>query len=117
MAHIAGGPAHGRSWQSEIERLITMGAPGLKHELEGYRDPLRITPRLIIHEFEDAASEVTWRQALSQIGFENGLIDAKGKPCTREAERIIMRTKKAFCRARRRYLQVQNLAARGEIER
>ncbi len=116
MAHIIA-LGHGKLFQRELERLIRAGAMTLHTELKAYRDPLRITSRVIIAEFEDAASEVSWRQALRKIGWENGLIDATGRLTSKWAEGFIEKAKKIFHRARRRDLRLRKMIVSARAHR
>jgi hypothetical protein len=64
-----------------------------------------ITDDDILGEFEDAATELTWKQAVITIGLENGLVDETGRPLTRRSRRLLHKAKRRHARARRDYLQ------------
>lgn len=93
MAHAATNGGHGKGWKSEVQRLISLGAP-VKPELEGYLPKNRpIGETEIFSQFEDAAfARVSWHQARTNIGYENGLVDEAGSPINRWAANFL-RTK------------------------
>jgi len=93
MAHAATNDRHGKNWQSEMQRLITLGAR-VKCELEGYlRKNRPIGVPQILSQFEDAAFErVSWHDARTSIGYGCGLMDATGAPSNRSAANFL-RTK------------------------
>jgi len=93
MAHAAANDRHGKNWQSEMQRLISLGAR-VKCELEGYlRTNRPIGMPQILGQFEDAAfARVSWHDARTNIGYENGLVDATGAPSDRSAANFL-RTK------------------------
>lgn len=66
-----------------------------------------ITDEYILHEFEELAWELTWKQALIFVGRENGLVDETGRPLNRRAAGVLKRAKNAYRRGRRRYLDDQ----------
>lgn len=105
MAHAAcpSGAGHGKVWLKEMERLKERGAPILKDEFS-YKDPKRVIgPRAIIGSFEDAAWQgVPWKQALSYLGRDFGLIDSNGHPIAKSHKRIIEDAKKAYRRESKR---------------
>jgi hypothetical protein len=49
----------------------------------------------IIHKFEDAALELTWKPALLHIGLENGLVDEEARPVNQWARRLVARARKS----------------------
>src|SRR4029077_6822002 len=63
--------------------------------------PITITDQDIIGEFEDAASEMRWKEALLYVGLYNGLVDEGGRPVNQRARRLVARGRKAHSRARR----------------
>jgi hypothetical protein len=105
MAHAAcpSGAGHGKVWLKEMARLKERGAPFPKDEFS-YKDPKRvIEPKAIIGSFEDAAWQgVPWKQALSWLGWEFGLIDSNGHPIAQSHKRIIEDAKKAYRRESKR---------------
>lgn len=62
----------------------------------------------ILQRFEDAAMELTWKQALMVVGLENGLVDETGRPLTARSRRILGKAKPKHTRARREFLQYRN---------
>jgi SprT-like family len=93
MAHAATNDRHGKNWQSEMQRLISLGAR-VKCELEGYlpkNRPIGV-PQILV-EFEDAAfAGVSWHDARTNIGYEYGFVDTTGAPSDRSAANLL-RTK------------------------
>lgn len=67
-----------------------------------------ITDDDILRRFEDAAMELTWKQALMVVGLENGLVDETGRPLTARSRRILDKAKPKYTRARREFLQYRN---------
>jgi len=65
-----------------------------------------ITDDDILGEFEEAAMELTWKQAVIAIGLENGLVDETGRPLTRRSRRLLHNAKRRHARGRRNYLQL-----------
>jgi hypothetical protein len=103
MAHASprrGSSGHGRVWQSEVERVVQLGAPaGLAKELACYRDKRALfTERAIVGECEDVAFEtkLTWRQVLKHLEFSYRLSPQQNAA-------LLNRCKKAFQRERRRW--------------
>jgi hypothetical protein len=78
----------------EIEKLAR------KHKLPTQT----ITDADIATQFYDAAAEVTWRDALSIIGLEMGLLNVDGKPKDRWAAAVIAKGRRAHARGRRDHL-------------
>ncbi len=66
-----------------------------------------ITDDDILREFKDAATELTWKEALIAVGLENGLVDDTGRPLTRRSRRVLDEAKRRHARARRNYLQLR----------
>ncbi len=62
---------------------------------------ITITDEDVLRRFEDAASELTWEQALLFVGLENGLVDEDGRPVNQWVRRLVARGRKAHSRARR----------------
>jgi len=67
-----------------------------------------ITDDDILRRFEDAAMELTWKQAVIAVGLENGLVDETGRPLTPRSRRILDKAKRRYTRARREFLQTRN---------
>jgi hypothetical protein len=66
-----------------------------------------ITEDDILGEFEDAAAELTWKQAVIAVGLENGLVDDTGRALTRWSRRVLDKAKSRHARERRNYLQLR----------
>ena len=66
-----------------------------------------ITDDGILREFEDAALELTWKEAVIALGLEHGLVDEAGRPLTRRSRRVLDEAKRRHARARREYLQLR----------
>ena len=66
-----------------------------------------ITDDDIIGEFEEAAMELTWKQAVILMGLQNGLVDETGRPLTSRSRRLLDKAKRRHARARRNHLQLQ----------
>jgi hypothetical protein len=64
-----------------------------------------ITDDDILIRFEDAAIELTWKQAAIAVGLENGLVDETGRPLTRRSRYLLEKAKRRHSRARRGHLQ------------
>ena len=90
---------------------------GAIEKLLGNRDlpSTVVTDDNILDEFEDAAIELTWKQAVRAVGLENGLVDETGRPLNRRAWRLLSQAKRRHARARRNYLEMRR--AELEIER
>jgi hypothetical protein len=67
-----------------------------------------ITDDDILRRFEDAAMELTWKQALMVVGLEDGLVDDTGRPLTARSRRILDKAKRKYTRARREFLRYRN---------
>lgn len=102
MAHAATNGAHGRKWRNELERLTKAGAP---------TSPLDfLTPysaRPIVTSFIAAAHEgdVSWDEALAELGTSFDLCGPDGRPVSQRASHILRQCKKFFhmeLRGRRR---------------
>jgi hypothetical protein len=63
-----------------------------------------ISDESIITEFEDRASELTWRQALHFIGLKSGRVDESGRPLNPRYRRLVAQARRVHSRARRQYL-------------
>ena len=48
-----------------------------------------ITDDGILREFEDAAMELTWKEAVIALGLEHGLVDETGRPLTGRSRRVL----------------------------
>jgi hypothetical protein len=81
--------------RNPIEKLIA------EHDLP----TTLITDDDILGEFEEAATELTWRRAVMRVGLQNGLVDETGRPLTRRSRRLLSKAKSRHARARRSYLQ------------
>jgi SprT-like family len=66
-----------------------------------------VTDGDILGDFEQAAMELTWKQAVIAVGLENGLVDETGRPLTRRSRRLLNEAKRRYARARRNYLQLR----------
>lgn len=66
-----------------------------------------ITDNDILDEFEDAAMELTWKQAVRVVGIENGLIDETGRPLDGRARRLLNQAKPRHARVRRNFLEMK----------
>jgi hypothetical protein len=55
----------------------------------------------------EAATELTWKQAVIAVGLENGLVDETGRPLTRRSRRLLDKAKRRHAPARRNYLQMR----------
>jgi hypothetical protein len=66
-----------------------------------------MTNDMIVAEFKDAATELTWKQALLCIGLQYGLTDEGGRAVDAWARRLVHRGRKAHLGARREHLQYE----------
>lgn len=63
-----------------------------------------VSDEYILHQFEDAALELSWNQAKRAIGFEWGMIDVEGQPASAWARGVLERAKRWHDQVRRDYL-------------
>jgi hypothetical protein len=70
-----------------------------------------VTDDMIVTRFQDAAVELTWKQALIAVGLQYGLTDESGRPVNGWAKRILSKARKAHSRARRDHLEYERRRA------
>ena len=63
------------------------------------------TPAMIIRQFKDAATELTWKPALQSLGTQYALTDETGRARDARAGRLLANAKRAHASARRNHLQ------------
>lgn len=89
-----------RKEERRRQKIARAGDPG-----KGRRGaPIRhgmMSARRLVGEFEDAALQMTWPQALLMVGGEYGLLESDGRPKDNWAARIIAEGKEAYARTRK----------------
>jgi len=65
---------------------------------------IEITDAAIVREFEDAASFFAWKEAVTNVGRRNGLVDETGRAVSRWAAGLLKQGKVVHTRGRREYL-------------
>src|SRR6516165_10439346 len=94
--------------KSKIERLERRRTRPLEKSFASRPDLVRnVSNDAIIQEFEDAASELSWRRALIRVGLQYGLTDETERPLNSRASGILARARKIHARARQNYLQLR----------
>lgn len=92
----------------KIDRLQTRRDRALNRLIAERNLPVRtVTDDDILGEFEQAATELTWKQAVIVVGIYNGLADETGRPSTRRSRRLLNEAKRRHARSRRNYLQLK----------
>lgn len=98
MAHAASNGRHGPVWQSELRRLIRLGAH-LKKELAEYTDRKPITPTEILGEFYDAGvGSVAWAQVRRSLGYAYVLVDCDGRTTDHTSARLLKKAHQEWCK-------------------
>lgn len=101
-------PSRFRLLKRKIDQLEAHRSSGIEKLIaERNLQPHLITDDDVLSEFEQAATELTWKQAVIAVGLENGLVDETGRPLTRRSRRLLDGAKRRHARARRNYLQLR----------
>jgi hypothetical protein len=89
----------------KIDRLEARRSRAIeKFSAESDVQPQLVTYDDILRDFEDAAMELTWKQALLALGLQNGLVYETGEPLPGR-RRLLEEARRRHARARREYLQ------------
>ena len=94
-------------FKRKIDRLEARRSSAIeKRIVERNLQARLITDDDILRRFEDAAMELTWKQAVIAVGLEYGMVDETGRPLTRRSRRVLDGAKRRHARARRNQLQL-----------